>query len=341
MKTIHFTRAAIVGIFIFLGIAIFVTGIFTVGTQRKTFVKGVAVKAIFDDVSGLQPGNNVWLSGVKIGIVKNIIFLEGTRVEITMNIDKDARPHIMKDAKAKIGSDGLIGNRIVIIYGGTEAAGNVSGGDYLKSENGISTDDILATLQLNNKNLLEITGNLKMISKKINDGQGTIGKMINDRSIADNLHSTLANFKKVSAISGAAVAKVDDFVSGLSRQGGLANEIVNDTVVFAEFKRTMDQLTQASATLSDFTQNLNRAGKSLNKTDNAAGAILNDPQIASDLKNIIKNLDASSVKLNEDLKALQHNIFFRGYFRKQEKQKKKTAADSNVILAKDSLHQNQ
>src|ERR1035438_9017041 len=268
MKTIHITRAAIVGIFIFFGIAIFVTGIFTVGTQRKTFVKGVTVKAIFDDVSGLQPGNNVWLSGIKIGIVKNINFLEGTHVEIIMKVDKDAQPHIMKDAKAKIGSDGLIGNRIVVIYGGTVTAASISNGDYLKSENGISTDDILATLQLNNQNLLEITGNLKMISKKINDGQGTIGEMINDRSIADNLHSTLANFKKASANSGYAIAKIDDFVSGLNKQGGLANEIVNDTIVFAEFRKTIDQLKQASGTISNFSENINHARKSLNKTDN-------------------------------------------------------------------------
>ncbi len=330
MKSTQIPRTAIVGIFIFLGILIFVTGIFTVGTQRKTFVRGVMVKAIFDDVSGLQPGNNVWLSGVKIGIVKSIIFLQGTQVEITMNIDKDARPHIMKDAKAKIGSDGLIGNRIVVIYGGTAKAGDIASGDYLKSENGISTDDILATLQLNNKNLLDITGNLKMISKKINDGQGTIGEMINDHSIADNLHATLSNFKKASAGSGAAVEKISEFLSGLNRQGGLANEVVNDTVVFAEFKRTIDHLRLASVTISEFSENLNQAGKSLNKTDNAAGTILNDPQVASDLKSITRNLDSSSMKLNEDLKALQYNIFFRGYFRKLEKQHKKTDSSNKV-----------
>jgi len=330
MKPIHITRAAIVGIFIFFGIAIFIVGIFTVGTQRKTFVKGVTVKAVFGDVSGLQPGNNVWLSGVKIGIVKNIVFLKGTQVEITMNVDKAAQAHIMKDAKAKIGADGLIGNRVVFIYGGTSTAANISNGDYLKSENGISTDDILATFQLNNKNLLEITGNLKMISKKVNDGYGTIGEMINDRSIADNIHSTLTNFKKASVNSGSAIAKIDEFVSGLNKKGGLANEIVNDTIVFGQLKITIDQLKQASATISDFSENLNQASKSLNKTDNAAGAIMNDPQIASDLKNITKNLNTSTEKLDEDLKALQHNIFFRGYFRKQARQKKSTDSSSRA-----------
>jgi len=331
MKPIHITRAAIVGIFIFIGLLILITGIFTVGTQRKTFVRGVTVKSIFDDVSGLQPGNNVWLSGVKIGIVKKIIFLKGTQVEITMNIDKEAQAHIMKNAKAKIGSDGLIGNRIVVIYGGNSLVGYVADGDYIKSDNGISTDDMLATLQENNKNLLDITGNLKMITKKINEGQGIAGEMINDRSIADNLHATLSNFKKASANSGTAVTKINDFVSGLNKPGGLANEVVNDTIVFAEFKKTIDQLKEASASISDFAENLNRAGKSLSKTDNAAGTILNDPQVASDLKNITKNLDSSSMKLNEDLRALQHNIFFRGYFHKQEKNRKKAVADSSAL----------
>jgi phospholipid/cholesterol/gamma-HCH transport system substrate-binding protein len=323
MKTISIKRGVIVGIFIFLGIVIFITGVFTVGTQRKTFAQSVTVKSIFDNVGGLQEGNNVWLSGVKIGTVKKISFHGTTQVEIVMNIDKDVQSHITKDAKTRISSDGFIGNRIVEIFGGTASAPMVSEGDYLEIGKSVSTDDLLATLQENNKNLLDITGDLKIISRGIREGKGTIGKLINDPSIADNLRATLVHFNKASVNSEKAIAKLNEYVSGLNKQGTLVNELMTDTVAFAHFRETLDQLKKASYSISEFADSLKQAGLSLHRTDNPAGALLNDRQMAEDLKTITRNLNSSSQKLDEDLKALQSNFLFRPYFKNQEKQKKK------------------
>ena len=118
MSTIKNNRPAIVGIFILIGLAILVVTIFTLGGQKKTFVKSFTIHAVFNDVGGLLKGGNVWFSGVKIGTVKKISFHGSAQVEVTMSIEDEAQPHIYKDAMAKIGSDGLIGNKIVVIYGG-------------------------------------------------------------------------------------------------------------------------------------------------------------------------------------------------------------------------------
>jgi len=323
MKTGFVNRAVIVGIFIFLGIAIFVTGVFTIGFQRKTFAKSIEIHILFDDISGLQEGNNVWLSGVKIGTVKKISFHGHTQVETILRIDKDAQSHIMKDAKAKISSDGFIGNRIVLIFGGSSGADPISAGDWLLSEKSLSTDDMLATLQENNKNLLEITGDLKTISKRIREGKGTIGELINDASIAENLRSTLGHFKKASINSELTIAKINEYVNGLNKKGTLVNQLTTDTLVYARFKMAMDQLNNASLSIAEFADSLKQAGKAFSKTDNPAGVLLHDQQVASDLKEITRNLNTSSQKLDEDLKALQSNFLFKGYFKKQEKQKKK------------------
>jgi len=323
MKTGFVNRAVIVGIFIFLGIAIFITGVFTIGFQRKTFAKSIEIHILFDDISGLQEGNNVWLSGVKIGTVKKISFHGNTQVETVLRIDKDAQPHITKDAKAKISSDGFIGNRIVLIYGGTPTADQISAGDWLHSEKSLSTDDMLATLQENNKNLLEITGDLKTISRRIREGKGTIGELIDDASVADNLRSTLGHFKKASINSELTLAKINEYVKGLNNKGTLVNELTTDTLVYSRFKMTLDQLNKASLSIAEFADSLKQAGKSLSKTDNPAGVVFHDQQVASDLKEITRNLNTSSQKLDEDLKALQSNFLFKGYFKKQEKQKKK------------------
>ncbi len=334
MKTISISRAVIVGVFIFLGIAIFVAAVFTIESQKKTFAKSVPVKVIFENVGGLQTGNNVWLSGVKIGTVKKIIFSGSTGVETTLNIDIDAQSHIKKDARAKISTDGFIGNKIVVIYGGTPTSNRISGGDYLISEKMLGTDDVLTTLQQNNKNLLAITDDLKVIIRGIREGKGTIGELLNNPSIANKIDNTLSHFKTASISSEKAIAGVNDVVNGFKKEGTLVNQLITDTLLFLHFKETIDRLKEASATISDFANNLKQASGSLNKTDNLAGTILNDQQVATDLKNITRNLNASSEKLDEDLRALQDNFLFKGYFKKQEKQRKKQEAANKASEGK-------
>src|SRR6478736_6725253 len=99
MKSTNNKRAIIVGIFIFLGIAIFIITVLTLGSQHKTFEKSITIAAIFDDVNGLQKGNNIWFSGVKIGTVKKILLAGNGKVEVDMNIDQNSQQFIRKDAK--------------------------------------------------------------------------------------------------------------------------------------------------------------------------------------------------------------------------------------------------
>ncbi len=328
MKTIKNNRPVTVGIFVFLGLAILIIAVFTLGSQKKTFVKAFAVNAVFNDVGGLQEGNNVWFSGVKVGVVKKVSFYGNFQVLVTMNLEKTAASHVHKDAKAKIGSDGLIGNKIVIIYGGGVATAPVTKGDFLKVEKALSTEDMLVTLQANNKNLLVITNSFKSIANKIDSGGGTIGTLLNDASLSNklkvtvnNLQATTANFEAASLNSKKVVSDIQAFTSKLNTPGSLTNEVVTDTTVFNNLKTTVIKLRESANTASQFLDNLKTTGESLNRKDNAAGVILNDADVAASLKNTIKNLEASSEKLNEDLEALQHNFLLKGYFKKQAKNK--------------------
>src|SRR5438552_11045796 len=111
MKSSSYTRAVIVGIFIFIGIAIFILAVLTLGGQHKTFEKSIVVKAIFNDVNGLQKGNNVWYSGVKVGTIRNVTLSGNQRVQVDINIEEKSHQFIPRDSKVKVGSDGLIGNK--------------------------------------------------------------------------------------------------------------------------------------------------------------------------------------------------------------------------------------
>src|SRR5215217_4965975 len=98
MTTNSNRRAIIVGLFIFIGIIFLLAGILTIGNLHTTFTKKIVVTTIFDDVNGLQSGNNVWFSGVKIGTVNKMNFYGKSSVRVLMKIDEKAQQYIRKDA---------------------------------------------------------------------------------------------------------------------------------------------------------------------------------------------------------------------------------------------------
>ena len=198
-STVKSNRPVVVGAFIFFGLLILAVTIFTMGGQKKTFVKTFTLQAIFTDVGGLLEGGNIVFSGVKVGTVQKVSLFGDSRVQVVMSIERNTEAHIHKGSKAKIGTDGLIGNKIVIIYGGDSTKPQVENLDFLNVERNASTDDMMATLQANNKNLLDITDNFKSISQKMNKGDGPLGALLNDTSMAHQIQSTLANLKETMA----------------------------------------------------------------------------------------------------------------------------------------------
>ncbi|HEV2833069.1 MAG TPA: MlaD family protein [Hanamia sp.] len=190
MKSTNNRRAVIVGIFILLGLAIFIITILTLGSQRKTFEKFITVKSFFDNVNGLQKGNNIWFSGVKVGIIKKVLITGKGQVEVDMSIEQQSKQFIRKDAKAKLSTDGLIGNKIIEIYGGTLTSGEIESGDIIVTDKLLSTDAMMNTLSQNNDNLLRITNDFKIISSRLVKGEGSIGKLLTDETMVNQINAT-------------------------------------------------------------------------------------------------------------------------------------------------------
>ncbi len=309
-------RAVIVGVFVFVGLMFFLAGILLVGNLHETFTDKMEVVSHFDEVNGLQKGNNVWFSGVKIGVVSNMEFYGKSQVEVGLKIDKKAQKYIREDAMVKISSDGLIGNKILVIYGGTDEAPEIQEGDTLKVEKTFSSEDMINTAQENNKNLLAITNDVKVITKKLAAGEGSIGKLLDDSLMYSTLNATIVSLKNASVKAEQLIGSLNTFSSGLNKKGTLANEITTDTVIFKSVKTSVLQLQQMADTASVFINNLKMAGSNPNST---VGVLLHDKESAERLKATIKNLESSSVKLDEDLKAAQHSFLLKGYFKKQAK----------------------
>lgn len=318
-------KAVIVGIFVFIAIAIVIAGVLTLGGQKKTFVKAVHLTAVFPDVNGLAAGNNVWFSGVKVGTIKHISFDENANVVVQMNVEEKVKKYIKKDSKAKISSDGLIGNKIVVIYGGSPNSPVIEDNGRLSVEVALNSEEMLATLQANNKNLLDITNDFKVISKQIATGKGSIGKLLTEEDLYNDLQSTMASLKQTANSAKNISNNLSAYTSKFDQQGTLANDLVTDTVIFSRLRATVAQINEAAGQSNEIINQLRAASSKINDPNTPVGTLLNDKRAASDLKGTLKNLESASLKLDENMEALQHNFLFRGYFRRKARAEKQAA----------------
>src|SRR5690606_22684909 len=225
-------RAIIVGLFVLIGMVILVAGIFIIGGQQNRFGGAVKITSIFDNVGGLKKGGNVWFSGVKIGTIREVNFTDQSKVEIVMVINNASKEYVRKDAEAVISSEGFIGNKMIVIEGGSSNVPHIEEGDELHSKEGNDTEAMMATLQVNNQNLVAITNDIKNLSERVRRGEGTIGAFFTDSLMAVNVKGMMANLNQAAINSKRVSENLERFSSLLNNKEGLANQLLTDTVVF-------------------------------------------------------------------------------------------------------------
>lgn len=184
------------GLFIAGGMALFLFTIFIIGRQKNLFNPVFRLTTTFYSISGLQVGNNIRFSGITVGTVDNINIINDSTVRVDMLIKKDVQQFIKADCEAAIGSEGIIGDRVLIISQGSRNAPIVKDGQQLVSNEPVETDAIMASLQVSAGNAEIITEQLAEIMVNINNGNGTLGRLIHDSTIAENINQTIVNLKK-------------------------------------------------------------------------------------------------------------------------------------------------
>jgi len=186
------------GLFVAGGLAIFVLAIFIIGKQKNLFNPVFKLNTTFYNVSGLQVGNNIRFSGINVGTVDNILIINDSTVKVYMLIRKEVHQFIKSDCEVTIGSEGLIGDRLLTITQGGTDTPLVKEGQWLASQEPVETDAIMASLEVTAANAEVISQQLAEVMYKVNGGQGTLGRLIQDTTIANNLDQTIVNLKKSS-----------------------------------------------------------------------------------------------------------------------------------------------
>ncbi|MBL8007134.1 MAG: MCE family protein [Ignavibacteria bacterium] len=286
------------GIFIVLGLALFLFAIFYVGGKDNLFTKTFDIHAVFQNVSGLTQGNSVQFAGINVGTIKSIEIMSSDKVKVNMSIVNKVKEFIKKDSEASINSDGLVGNKVLSISSGTPSSPSIENGDSLHALKPLSIGDIMDNLNQTTKDAENLTRNLSQIIEKVNNGDGTIGKLINNSDIFNNLDSLMANF----AGSSKNINKI------LTQASGVIESVSQD-------------IAGLNKSIVVITQNIEDITGKINSSESLVGTLLTDTVFAQNIKMIVsksnstaENLEMGSFSFYQNMEALKHNFLFKGYF---------------------------
>lgn len=186
------------GLFTTIGLALFIAGVLYIGAQRNLFDSTFRVKAVFKTVSGLMVGNKVRFSGIDVGTVDNIQIMSDTTVLVEMVVKSKVNKFIKKDAVASIASDGLMGDKMIMISPGSFNAPKIADNGMMISHESAEMEEIMENVKTTTENAEIITDQLAEVMIKLNHGKGAMGRMLNDESFGKNLSSTMVNLKESS-----------------------------------------------------------------------------------------------------------------------------------------------
>jgi phospholipid/cholesterol/gamma-HCH transport system substrate-binding protein len=191
------SKALRVGIFVVAALAVFSAGIFWIGSREFLFTPTYRLNAEFQNVAGLADGAAVRVGGIHQGTVRRIDLppRPDQKVRVEMDLKGATRNVIKKDSMAAIRTDGLVGDQYVEITFGSPGAPSVNNGDTIATEPPLQISDLIKKTD----NILESAQgamqNVDQTAAKINQGKGTLGALVNDRSVYQQVNQAAGNLR--------------------------------------------------------------------------------------------------------------------------------------------------
>ena len=318
------------GLFVLIGTLIFIVAVYLIGQKQDMFKSTYTIGSYFQNINGLKKGNNVRYAGIDVGVVKGITMINDSVIKIEMTIDQNISRHIKKDAIATIGTDGLVGNMIVNILPGNGSTEIIEPGDIIESYSKIRTDEILNTLGVTNENIAILSSDLIQITRKIREGKGTIGVLLNDTLMAKDLQRSLNNLKVATYNARGITRDLDEITNSIkTNDKSVLGVLMNDTLTGEKLKSTIVHLDSLRMDMETTLSTINSVVEDIESGEGALNFLTQDTTFVNHLKSTIENIDQGTDKFNENMEALKHNFLFRGYFRKLERQQRKEAEQNN------------
>jgi len=315
------------GIFVVCGVALLVFALYTIGQNRSFWSAAFTVRSRFRNVNGLMEGNNVRYSGIQCGTVRSIAIIDDTTIEVTMQINPQPSRYIRSNSYADIGTEGLMGNKVVNILPNSMPAPAVENGAMLQPFPGKSLNDMLGTLSHTNENAADLSVKLNEIADKLNNSP-VLQDLLTDTTLSGSLRMSIGNIRNTSVSVAHAAKSLDLIVSDLAQGKGAAGILLRDERSADDIAAAIRHMGQAAAKAETLVSDLGKlvAGidRDLNNGQGVAYTLLKDPEMARQLNTSVGNIEKGTAAFSEDMEALKHNFLLRGYFRRQERKNKDT-----------------
>ncbi|HEY1112477.1 MAG TPA: MlaD family protein [Chitinophagaceae bacterium] len=329
------------GVFVLTGVFFLILLLYMIGKSENMFGAKYMLKAHFDNVQGLVPGNNVRYGGIVAGTVKEVRIINDTTVEVIMLVKTDMKKFIRKDAIASIGTDGLMGNKLVNITASGAPAVLAEEGDLLASRAPVDTDEMLRVLNSTNSDIAVIAGNLKATIQRVNNSTA-LWSVLEEPTVPANLKATLVNVRRATERTNEVVNDLQWLVQNVKEGNGSLGAVLTDTSLVTSLEDAIGKIREVgnhadtlSLRISSLIAGIQR---DVNQGNGMAHAILKDTGMVYRLNNTLIHIEKGTEAFSQNMEALKTNFLFRGYFKRQERQKKQfgtklSLSDSNGKLS--------
>lgn len=315
------TKNIRVGLLVLTGTAFLIVALYLIGNKKNLFGSTFHIYANFHDVNGLMPGNNVRLAGIDIGTVESVTIINDSTVNVGMVIEDKVQAFIKKSARASVGTDGLIGNKLVNINSVLDESPAVEDGDVLVALKPLGTDEMMRTLNITNNNVKDITEDLKNIAQKFNS-PNSVWSILMDTVVAENVKEAIVSIK----ITGERTAMITGDLSKIMRDikegKGSFGALLTDTVFSSKLHQSVVSIKMITDSLALVSGDLHSISSQVKNGKGTIGALIMDTTLVTNLNKSMENAKNGTKGFDDNMEALKHNILLRKYFKKKEKEAK-------------------
>ncbi|MES2179202.1 MAG: MlaD family protein [Gemmatimonadota bacterium] len=295
-----------VGLVILLAVGVIGVAVYKLGESANLFAKRYELIAYLPDANGLKVGGSVMIAGQLAGIVEKIDFLpvdaDTTRnLKLTLKVDVNLREQIRRDSRGKLRTLGLLGDKVFDISPGTPRTQPLAEGDTVSITAVLDYDAVIAQASGAVTDMVSLTRDLRAITGGIVRGEGSLGKLVTDRTLYDQLNNTLA--------------RANTMLASLQNPNGTMGRMLNDPSLY---NKLIGVISSTDSLIM-----------SINSSKGTAGMLLRD-------STLYKNMVGITVGADSLLKSLSNGKGTVGRFLTDQTlydQVNKLVTDLSAILA--------
>ena len=304
------------GIFVIAATTCLILGLYFIGSKRNIFHSKIHVSAVFNNISGLIPGNNVQFNGINVGTVSKTCAIADTAIKVEFTIDENVTKFITVNAIASIGTDGLLGNKLITIAPDKKGGLLIQEGSIMNTVNSIQIDKAIRKLLVTNDNLNVISENLKNFSNKFNS-TSSLWHLLSDTAVAENVRNALVHIKVTSERTAIITGDLSKIVKDVKLGKGTMGALLTDTSFSHKLKQTIVNIESVTDSFAIISGNFKSISEKIKNGNGAIGTLISDTTFAHNLNQSMNNIKNSSENFNENMEALKHSWPFKKYFRKK------------------------